>query len=181
MNPAPGAWRLNTKHARCTSRSGEPGLVAATLLESKDIHIGSNLCKISLAGSLYDFMMAKLSASFGLRNNSEGSTVSRMSLVAYVNDTPKERIVCLMDGKWKSGFHFRLDCIWGRLIGISICEKSDCLCQPDLMSKFARMLIAVRKSDKGDNQKLRCSGEQTVVVPAPGVDYPLQLSVSSDV
>ena len=57
-----------------TSRSGEPGLVAATLLESKDIHIGSNLCKISLAGPLgnhivivhCDFMMAKLSASFRL-------------------------------------------------------------------------------------------------------------------
>ena len=52
VNPAPSAWCLHTKHARYTSRSEEPGLVAAALLKSKDVHIGSNLCKISLVGSL---------------------------------------------------------------------------------------------------------------------------------
>ena len=113
MYPAPGAWRLNTEHAKYTSRSEEPGLVAATLLESKDIHIGSNLCKISLVGwsrgdvviMHHDISVTELRTRIiRVRDNRESTVMSRVSLVTYMYDAPQELISSRVSRERKFGF-----------------------------------------------------------------------------
>ena len=112
MYPAPGARRLNTEHAWYTSRSEEPGLVAATLLESEDIHIGSHLCKISLVGwsrgdvviMQHDISVTELKTRISVRDNRESTVKSRVSLVTYMYDAPQELISSRVSRERKVGF-----------------------------------------------------------------------------
>ena len=141
--PAPGAWCLDTKHARRTSRSEEPGLVTASLPKGKDIHVGSYLCKIRLIGSPggnvvimhHDFVLTELGASSAFRDDSAGSVVPRVSLISYMKDASQELLGSRMNWEWKDGFQLRLictlSCTRGRKIGFPSGEKSNCLFQPD--------------------------------------------------